>query len=262
MRLSQFILHMNDLFQDYMVKDYCVNGLQIGDTKADNEIHKIVSGVTLEKELLERAINESADAILVHHGLFWNYQNHEITGLNYEKVKMLVDNGIALFGYHLPLDFHAMVGNNAVLFKSVANKLDIGYQSVGSPDEKNPVSVFEFLGGEITAGQVVEALAQVTGQEVGDLRTTLNRGCDPDKVVKSVGICTGGGQNYFRPGQYDAYITGEAGLPQMIQAKENGLLFAAAGHHNTEVFGVKALGEYIEDKFGIRHVFHNIPVDA
>jgi dinuclear metal center YbgI/SA1388 family protein len=266
-------MHLNDLtnminqYLDTSIKDYCVNGLQIGNTSANKGINKIVTAVSFEEDLIDRAIDAGADALLVHHGLFWNHQNHQITAKNYDKVAKLVANNLSLLAYHLPLDFHPMYGNNVTLFKRIYAELckdeslgDIGFSAISAPTVEKPVSIFQFnsIGNRVTNRHLFSALASALNIDKSCIRKTAQM----DSTVIKLGICTGGGQNYYKSSDYDAYITGEAGLPQSIIAKEMGTSFFAAGHHNTERYGVQAMGELIANKAGIEHEFIDIPVDA
>lgn len=229
------------------IADYCPNGLQVQGRK---DIQRIVSGVTASQALIDAAIELNADAILVHHGYFWKNENPCITGMKYKRIKSLLDHDINLLAYHLPLDMHPEVGNNVQL----ANLL--GLKVTGPLEPSNPRSV----------GLLGELEQPLSSTEFADLiQDKLQRQpmlIEALSTVKTVAWCTGAAQGYIehaiRAG-VDAFITGEISEHSTHSAIENNINYYAAGHHATERYGVKALGEWIATKFGIEHYFIDCP---
>jgi dinuclear metal center YbgI/SA1388 family protein len=220
-------------------KDYGPNGLQV---EGRAEVTRLVSGVTASLALIDAAIGAKADAILVHHGLFWRGQDGRLTGWLAERVRRLMANGINLFAYHLPLDAHAEFGNNAQLGLQIGLVADarFGEQDLG------------FAGpAALTLGVLAQRLHAALGRAPlvlpGDGRA-LNR----------IGWCTGGAQGYFESAiaaGVDAFITGEVSEPQMHLARETGVAFLACGHHATERFGAPAVAAHVAERFGLEHLF-------
>jgi dinuclear metal center YbgI/SA1388 family protein len=224
--------------------DYCPNGLQV---EGRCEIKRVVSGVTASLEFLQAAIDENADAILVHHGYFWRGENECIVGMKRRRIALLLANDVSLFAYHLPLDAHPEIGNNIQL----GNKL--GLIEVGRFGEQN-IAIYGNSTKEITLRELGVNLEKVL------LRRPLIIG-DEGKLIRRVAWCTGAAQNYFddaiRLG-VDAFITGEISERIVHASRESGVAFISAGHHATERYGVQNLGENIAKKFGIEHQFIDI----
>ena len=223
-------------------KDYAPNGLQV---EGKNEIQKIVTGVTACQALIDAAIELKADAILVHHGYFWKSEPEVITGFKQKRIKSLLMNDMSLFGYHLPLDGHEELGNNAQLGK-LWQLQDItpepGLVKLG--ELKNAVSINEFV-------EMVSVSLD---------RQALHLPGGPE-MVKTVAWCSGGAQGYINQAidwNADVYISGEVSEQTTHLAKECGIHYLAAGHHATERVGVKALGEHLEDRFGLECIFIDI----
>ena len=219
-------------------KDYCPNGLQV---EGRDEIRRLVCGVTANQALLDLAIGQKADAILVHHGWFWRGENGAVTGIKRQRLKALLAHDINLYAYHLPLDAHPVLGNNAGLAKAA------GWQQTGVFGEQNLGCI-----GDVPLGTTVESLAD-------QLTRVLNRppmvlAASGDQSVRRIAWCTGGAQSYFEAAiaaGADAFVTGEVSEPMVHLARETGVAYLAAGHHATERFGVQALGEAIAGHFGI-----------
>ncbi len=225
-------------------KDYGPNGLQV---KGRAEVTRLVSGVTASRALIDAAIEARADAILVHHGLFWRGQDGRLTGWLAERVKRLMAHGINLFAYHLPLDAHAEFGNNAQLGLRLGLVADarFGEQELGFA---GPAVQERSLGA--LAQRVQAALARAPLVLPGDGRA-LNR----------IGWCTGGAQGYFEAAitaGVDAFLTGEVSEPQAHLARETGVAFLACGHHATERFGAPAVAAHVAERFGLEHRFIEI----
>ena len=225
-------------------KDYAPNGLQL---EGKAEVHKIVSGVTASQALIDAAIEANADVLLVHHGWFWRGEDQRIVGMKKRRIKALLLNDISLMGYHLPLDAHLELGNNAQLAKR------LGFVREGS---MNADGVGDY--GHLEKPLTVEALSQKMGQSLNRLPTVVKAG---DNTIKTVAWCTGGAQSYI--GQaialgVDAFVSGEISEQTTHEARENGIHYFAAGHHATERYGAPALAEYLAERFGLEHQFIDI----
>ena len=233
------------------IADYAPNGLQVEGRK---HIQKIVTGVTATFPLIEKAIELNADAILVHHGYFWKSETPCIRGMKGKRIKQLLIHDINLFGYHLPLDIHPQLGNNAQL----ANYLGV-HNLVGLEDKPNSIPVYGELETPISAKEMAARIEKALNR-----KPTV---CDefiadyPHKLIKTVAICTGGGQGYIDLAAakgIDAFITGEISEQTTHSAREQGIYFFAAGHHATERDGVKALGEWLAKEYQLDVTFVDI----
>jgi len=226
------------------VKDYCPNGLQV---EGRDEVRRIVCGVTASLALIEQAVALQADAILVHHGWFWRGEDGRVTGFRKRRMAALLAHDINLFAYHLPLDLHPELGNNAQL----AAKL--GWRITGRCGEHDLVFIGE-PSSPTTAGQVVREVAASL------MREPLLIG-DPDRNVKRIGWCTGAAQGSFEQAilaGVDLYVSGEISEPTVHLARESGVVYLAAGHHATERYGIAALGEHLAAHFGLETHFLDI----
>ena len=238
------------LLQAALFKDYGPNGLQV-EGKAD--IARIVSGVTASRALIEAAIAERADAIFVHHGLFWRGQDGRVTGWMKQRLQLLLAHDINLFAYHLPLDAHAELGNNAQLGHVLGWVADarFGEQDLGFAA---PVA---FESGQALADHVAQAL----GRPVTLVQPMGAGGGALQRPVRRVAWCTGGAQGYFESAiaaGADAFITGEISEPQAHLAREMGVSFIAAGHHATERYGAPAVAAQVAAQWGLQHRFIEI----
>ncbi|HET9978565.1 MAG TPA: Nif3-like dinuclear metal center hexameric protein [Burkholderiaceae bacterium] len=223
-------------------KDYGPNGLQV---EGRAEVRRLVSGVTASRALIDAAVDAGADAIVVHHGLFWRGQDGRLAGWLAERVRRLMAHGINLLAYHLPLDAHPEFGNNAQLGLRLGLVADarFGEQDLGFAAPASTTL-------EAFAARVAAALARPPLVLSGDGRP-----------LSRIGWCTGGAQGYFESAiaaGVDAFVTGEVSEPQMHLARETGVAFLACGHHATERFGAPALGAHIAERFGIEHRFIEI----
>ncbi|MGE6107357.1 Nif3-like dinuclear metal center hexameric protein [Aeromonas sobria] len=239
---------LNTLLEPHAIKDYCPNGLQV---EGRDEIRKIVTGVTASQALLDAAVAQGADAILVHHGYFWKGESEVITGMKQRRLKTLLSHDINLFAYHLPLDVHPELGNNAQL----ARLLDIQVRRGLEPWDKKSVAMV----GKLAEPMSGEALAARIGERLG--RTPLHCGESGPALIETVAWCTGGGQSYITLAAeqgIDAFISGEASEQTIHTAREMGMHFFAAGHHATERYGVKALGEWLAAEHGLEVIFVDI----
>lgn len=237
-------LYLNDMLDIDRFKDYSPNGLQV---EGRRRIGKIATGVTASLAFLTAATEWGADAVLVHHGYFWRNESPQITGRKYRRLKQLIDHEINLFAYHLPLDDHPEVGNNAqlgarlgLIGESRFGPAGIGWMST----LPMPVTLAHF------AAQVHQTLG----------RAPLLLG-DPDVELRRIAWCTGGAQHYFEAAidaGADVYLTGEISEQTTHIAAESGVAFLAAGHHATERYGVQALGAHVSERFDVEHLFIDI----
>ena len=250
--LQQLVVALDDLLQPAMWKDYCPNGLQVQGKK---KINRLVTGVTACQALLDEAVAVQADAILVHHGYFWQGEAPQLVGPKLSRIKTLIENEISLLAYHLPLDGHPEYGNNAQL----ARLLD--FETTGKLDNKNSSGVGFFgrlkqpMSGTELA-HLIETRLNRTPLHVG-IKNQLNT----QENIETIGWCTGGAQGMIGLAidmQLDAYLTGEASEQTFHQAQEAGIHFYAAGHHATERYGVQAVGEYLAGVLDIEHRFIDI----
>ncbi len=245
MRLVELDHYTRQLLDTSRFRDYCPNGLQV---QGRSEVRKIVTGVTASLALLEAAVAEGADAILVHHGWFWKNEAAPIVGVKHKRIKLLLDHDISLFGFHLPLDAHPELGNNAQLGKRLGFEID---EWIG---EQGLIAV-----GRLAAPLVLQTLERRVAETLG--RAPLVIG-GPDKTIARIAWCSGGAQGYFEQAAacgVDAYLTGEASEHNVHFARESGVAFIAAGHHATERYGIQALGEHLAAHFGLEHRFIDIP---
>lgn len=228
-------------------KDYGPNGLQV---EGRARIGSIVSGVTASRALIEAAIEAGADAIFVHHGLFWRGQDGTVTGWMKQRLRLLLAHDINLFAYHLPLDAHPTLGNNAQLARV------LGLQATGRFGEQE----LGFIGGRAEGDKFdsAEALAAHVG-------SALNRPVvlvqPAQAAIEKIAWCTGGAQGYFEDAiaaGAQAFITGEISEPQAHYARECGVAFLACGHHATERYGAPALAGHVAAQLGLAHRFIDI----
>jgi dinuclear metal center YbgI/SA1388 family protein len=244
---SQLLQAFDTLLQPERFRDYGPNGLQVEGTA---DICKIVSGVTASRALIEAAIEAQADTLFVHHGLFWRGQDGCITGWMRQRLALLLAHNINLFAYHLPLDAHPELGNNAQLGKLLGLRVmaQFGEQALGCLGERAEADGFADA----------EALAQ-------HLKFKLNRPVvliqPASTAIKKIAWCTGGAQSYFEAAiaaGADAFITGEISEPQAHYARECGVAYLACGHHASERYGAPAVAAHVAAQWGLLHEFIDI----
>lgn len=228
-------------------KDYAPNGLQVEGTKT---IRHIVTGVTASEALIREAIDRGADTILVHHGWFWKNENPVVRGPKRRRMALVLEHNLNLFGYHLPLDAHPVLGNNAQLARVLGFVPD-------RDDQGNPVTCGP--GGLVWLGQCTRQTLKELDSNVSQClhRQPLTVG-NMQQSVQRVAWCTGGAQGMMQAAVdqgVDAYVTGEASEQNFHLANETGTAFIAAGHHATERYGAQALGEAIAERFALRVEF-------
>jgi dinuclear metal center YbgI/SA1388 family protein len=246
------LLHAFDLLlAPGRFKDYGPNGLQV---EGRTTVRKIVCGVTASRALIEAAIHADADAIFVHHGLFWRGQDGCVTGWMRQRLGLLLGDDVNLFAYHLPLDAHPELGNNAQLGLRLGLVAQPG--STGRFGEQD----LGFFGGRITGEgfSSATALALHAEKALGRPVTVI----DPShRPIKNIAWCTGGAQSYFEAAiaaGADAFITGEISEPQVHYAREMGVAFLACGHHATERYGAQAVAAHVAATLGLKHEFIDI----
>ncbi len=241
---NELLRGLDGLLQPERFKDYGPNGLQV---EGKDSIQRIVSGVTASRALIEAAIAARADALFVHHGLFWRGQDGRIVGWMKERLRLLLAHDISLFAYHLPLDAHPELGNNAQLGRVLGWQADqrFGEQELGC------VASAAFTHAQALAAHVERVLGRAA---------TLVPG-DSTRAIRRVAWCTGGAQGFFEAAiaaGADAFITGEISEPQAHLARETGVAFIAAGHHATERYGAPAVAAHMAAQYGLEHQFIDI----
>jgi dinuclear metal center YbgI/SA1388 family protein len=240
-KINELTHYTQQLMQVERFKDYCPNGLQV---EGRQDVRKIVTGVTASMALLESAHQAGADMILVHHGYFWRNEDARITGIKRNRIAYLMKNDLNLMAYHLPLDAHPEFGNN------VQFGLLLGLNAINYAGDANLVACAE-LERSMTLGEFasfIDSRLQRLPMLIGD----------KSKVVKKVAWCTGAAQGYIETAAElgaDVYISGEISEQTTHQAVEMGVAYISAGHHATERYGVKALGEHLAARFDLEHQF-------
>lgn len=237
-------LCLDALLETSRFNDYCPNGLQV---EGRAEVRRVLCGVTASQALIERAIAEKADAILVHHGWFWRGEEQRLTGFRRHRMAMLLAHDINLFAYHLPLDAHPELGNNAQLGKV------LGW-SFESTLAAQPLVSVGALAHPVVAGEVARSVAARLARE------PLLIGGE-DRIIRRVAWCSGGAQGYFEQAiaaGVDLYLSGEISEQTVHLARETGVAYLAAGHHATERYGVQALGAWLAHNQGLEVLFADI----
>jgi dinuclear metal center YbgI/SA1388 family protein len=246
MQRREFNQLLNNLLKPDTIKDFCPNGLQV---EGKDEIRTIVTGVTASQALIDAAIEKNADAILVHHGYFWKGESQPITGMKKRRVAALLANDINLFAYHLPLDIHPEMGNNAQLAQLLDIEIEAGLEPVN-----NSVAMKGRLKTPLTGSEFADKISQVLNR--APLTSLVRTG-----KIETIALCTGGGQGYIDLAAeqgLDAYLTGEASEQTIHSSREQNIDFFAAGHHATERYGIKALGELLAEQYGFDVTFIDI----
>lgn len=235
------------LLQPARFKDYGPNSLQV---EGKTQVRRIVSGVTASRALIEAAIDARADAIFVHHGLFWRGQDGCVTGWIKQRLALLLAHDINLFAYHLPLDAHPELGNNAQLGLQLGLSADarFGEQDLG------------FLGGRIDGGSFADA-GELAKHIEDKLKRHVIQVGRAQSAIKKIAWCSGGAQGYFEAAiaaGAEAFITGEISEPQAHYAREMGAVFIACGHHASERYGAPAAAGRVAAQYGLQHQFIDI----
>jgi dinuclear metal center YbgI/SA1388 family protein len=244
--LQHLIGHLDGVLNPQFFDDYGPNGLQV---PGPDSVGTVVTGVSAGIELFERAAAEGADLVLVHHGLFWKGPPKPLDRAGKRRLQLLFDNDMALAAYHLPLDGHLEHGNNALLAAG------LGAQVTGSFAGGTGVTA-AFPGADgVAADELAARVSTLTARE------PLAVLAGP-AAVRSIAIVSGGGQGHLPEAiadGHDAFLTGEASERNFNDAREAGIHFLAAGHYATETLGIRRLGDLLAERFGVRHVFIDVP---
>ena len=242
--VSSLIDALDELLEPSAFRDMGPNGLQV---PGGERVAKVVTGVTAQRELIDRAVEIGAGLVLVHHGLFWDFQAPGLTRTTAERLRPLFKHDIALAAYHLPLDAHPEVGNNAQLAERLGCASHERFAEIGR--------VGDFGADGLPASELFKRVGDVTERE------PLVFAAGPERV-RRIGIVSGSASKLLPRAVelgLDAFLTGEPAENVMADAREAGIHFIAAGHYATETFGVRRLGERLAERFGVEHVFVDIP---
>lgn len=245
--LPELVDYTHALLDTGRFQDYCPNGLQV---EGKREVHTLASGVTASLDLLDAAISAGAEAILVHHGYFWKGEDPCISGMKRIRIQRLLETETSLLAWHLPLDAHPELGNNAQLARVLGWRRDSSFGDDGGMQ----------LGqcGRLEPAMSGPALAQHIQQCLGRRPLHIAAGQEP---IRTVGWCTGAAQSYIGAAVergLDAFVSGEISEQTVHVARECGIHYFAAGHHATERFGVQALGEHLAQHFELQHRFIDV----
>jgi len=238
-------VYLQDILKPNLFKDYAPNGLQI---EGKNTINNLITAVTASQNIIDKAIEKQADALLVHHGFFWPGESPVVTGIKKKRIAALLKHNINLFAYHLPLDAHIEFGNNTQL----AHLLDINVFGTldGTPEKSGLV-----FHGEFATPLAIKDLAARIHDKLSRKPLVIN---GDEKTISRIGWCTGAAQDFI---QYaideglDAFITGEVSERTYHMAMESDICFISAGHHASERYGVQALGKHLQHAFELTHEF-------
>ena len=231
----------NEFLRTAEFHDYAPNGLQV---EGREEVHKIVCAVTASQAAIDYAVAQGADMLLVHHGLFWKSEPITITGWKHRRIATLIRHNINMAGYHLPLDAHPELGNNAQLAKLM------DWQTDYTCGEQNLLNI-----GRLKTPKTVSELTTEIAQKLGRTPTVVG---NPQQTVSRAAWCTGGAQGFFQTAideGAEVYVTGEISEAQYHLANETGTVFVSAGHHATERYGIQALARALHQKFGTEIYF-------
>ncbi len=242
--LQEIVSYTNQLLCIDKFKDYAPNGLQV---EGKNSVKRIISGVTASEALIDAAIEQGADVILVHHGYFWRGEDPCLVGMKGRRIGKLIKNDMSLLGYHLPLDAHHELGNNARLADL------LGFDSEGVMDDQGVGNY-----GVMQTPCSLEDFSSLVERTLGRKPLTIAGG---EHDIKRIAWCSGGAQKYIQSAAMhgvDAYLSGEISENTVHEARELGVHYISAGHHATERYGVQALGEHLAENFNIKHEFIEI----
>jgi dinuclear metal center YbgI/SA1388 family protein len=248
-RTADIVAFLDELLEIDRFADLGPNGLQVPGAE---RVTTVLTGVSAQRELFERAVAEDAQLVLAHHGILWDFEPRRIGPAQAARLKLLLTNDVALAGYHLPLDAHPEHGNNALL----ATALGATSQTAAFPYQGQTIGVIAHFGGDgVPAAELFARVAQVTNRE------PLVFHAGPPHI-RTLGIVSGAAGSSLTDAidlGLDGFLTGEPKEHVMAQARESGVHFVAAGHYATETFGIRRLGELVAERFGVRHVFADIP---
>ena len=244
----EIIEELDRLLEAESFRDYCPNGLQVA---GRDEVTRVATGVSASAELLEQALARGADLVLTHHGLFWEGDDRRVIGSLRRRLGLLLEADASLAAYHLPLDAHATLGNNALIAAGIGASLGEPFGiAAGRPCGWSA----RFDGAGVTPDELKARVARLTGREPLAF-------LDGPELVRNVGIVSGGAAKLVSEAVaagLDAFITGEPAEPSRAIARESAIHFIAAGHHATETLGVRALGEHLVTRFGVEHSYIEI----
>lgn len=245
--LSTLVKYCEDLLNVGNFKDYCPNGLQV---EGRSEVKRIVSGVTASQALLDAAVEQNADLVLVHHGYFWKGEHEPVVGIKKNRLKTLLEHDISLVAYHLPLDAHPELGNNAQLARLMNWQIQAGLDG----EIGKAIGLIGQTDKPLTADALAQEFERVLQRPAQHIKGI-------DREIRKIAWCTGAAQGYIDKALAagcDAFVSGEISEPTVHIAREAGIDYFAAGHHATERYGVRALGEHLKHHFGIDHQFIDI----
>jgi dinuclear metal center YbgI/SA1388 family protein len=246
-RLDEFLNYTDQLLNAGDYQDYCPNGLQV---QGRAEVSRIVCGVTASQALIDAAVDTGADLLLVHHGFFWKGEEPRIIGMRQRRIKALLQNDISLVAYHLPLDGHGELGNNAQLARLLGFRVE-GRFGAG---QDGGIAMY----GSLPEPASAEALAQHIGTLLQREPLLIDAG---ERPVRRLGWCSGAAQGYLEQAAslgLDAFISGEISEHTVHTARELGIHYISAGHHATERYGVQALGQHLSEQFALENQFVEI----
>jgi dinuclear metal center YbgI/SA1388 family protein len=240
---DEILAHADELLDVASFEDYGPMGLQVVGAA---DVERIACGVSASRELFERAASAGAQLVIVHHGLFWNNDSRVVGPLLKERLRALFDADLTLAAYHLALDAHPEVGNNALLARELGVEVERPFASVG-------------LGGRLRAPRPRDEVVVRVREIVGAEPLVFPHG---PETVERIAICSGGAARYIRDAAadgYDLFLTGEAAEPTLHDALELGITFVAGGHYATERLGVQALSARLAERFGLAWEFVELP---
>jgi dinuclear metal center YbgI/SA1388 family protein len=257
---ADILAELDRILDPARFEDYCVNGLQV---PGPAQVETIATGVSAGAELFKRAAAEQAQLLLVHHGLFWGSGVRAIDATLARRLKLLFDANIALAAYHLPLDAHAALGNNAQLAKALGAGEEL---QPFAPVHGQPIGFIAELPGEgLPPVELLSRVRELTAQGQSADHNPLLLAADPQTGparIRRLAIVSGAGADYLveaAAAGADALLTGEPEERSMALARELGIHLIAAGHYASETFGVRRLGEHLAERFAVRHVFLDVP---
>ena len=245
---DEIVAFCDQLLEVAAFEDYGPNGLQV---PGPSEVSKVATGVSANRAFIEAAIECGAQLAIAHHGLFWGGDPQALSEQMAKRLRALLTADVSLAAYHLPLDAHPELGNNALLCAQLGFQQEGRFVQLGG----RPIGIV----GRSAEGIEARALIERVGELVG--REPLVFDAGPERV-RSIGIVSGGASAQIREAialGLDAYLTGEPSEPAMADAQEGGIHFIAAGHYATETFGVRRLGEVLAERFAVEQEFIDIP---
>jgi dinuclear metal center YbgI/SA1388 family protein len=241
---NKLALYLNEFLSCSQFNDYAPNGVQV---EGKEQIKRICTAVTASDDVISKAIDWKADALLVHHGYFWRGEDPVITGIKRKRISKLLHADLNLFAYHLPLDCHVELGNNACIAKLLSLE-SIKMHKAGNTDNL-------LWSGTLPQAVDAERFSEVLEQKLGRKPLHISGG---GKLIHTVALCTGAAQDYIDNAHQlgvDAYLSGEVSERTYYQAKESGIHYYSCGHHATERYGIQSLGNHLASEYGLEHQF-------